>query len=102
MEFAESMGTDSIAALRAKPTDEMLQASLKRIHIVSRPISTAISCRRPRGDLRERKTGRVPLLAGWNADEGSYHRFSEKDPPTPENFADAHSRAVWRTRPMRS
>ncbi|HEX8984284.1 MAG TPA: carboxylesterase family protein, partial [Bryobacteraceae bacterium] len=29
----------------------------------------------------------IPLLAGWNADEGSYREFFGKDEPTAQNFA---------------
>jgi para-nitrobenzyl esterase len=32
------------------------------------------------------KQSHVPLLAGWNADEGSYRSIFKEDPPTAENY----------------
>jgi para-nitrobenzyl esterase len=38
-------------------------------------------------DLCPRQRAKVPLLAGWNADEGSYRTVLRDLPLTPENFA---------------
>jgi para-nitrobenzyl esterase len=95
VEFAKSMGTDSIAALRAKSTEEILQASLKphpfrfSADLDGYFLPEAVSAIYASG-----KQAHVPLLAGWNADEGSYHQILEKDPPTPENFA-KHIHALY-------
>ena len=95
VDFAKSMGADSIAALRAKSTEEVLQASLKphpfrfSADLDGYFLPEAVSAIYASG-----KQAHVPLLAGWNADEGSYHQILEKDPPTPENFA-KHVHALY-------
>jgi para-nitrobenzyl esterase len=95
VDFAKSMGADSIAALRAKSTEEVLQASLKphpfrfSADLDGYFLPEAVSWIYASG-----KQAHVPLLAGWNADEGSYHQILEKDPPTPENFA-KHVHALY-------
>jgi para-nitrobenzyl esterase len=40
------------------------------------------------------KQSHVPLLAGWNLDEGNYHSILDTDAPTPANFA-ARVRALY-------
>ncbi len=87
-EFAKSaLGTDSLAALRAKPADELLKAAGKsgpfrfgpNIDGYFLPESVA-------GIFADGKQSQIPLLAGWNADEGSYRSFFGKEEPTAQNY----------------
>jgi para-nitrobenzyl esterase len=89
---AGSLGADSIAELRAKSADNLMQA-----------VSQAASKDPSRGFAPPNidgyflpetvsaifaagKQAHVPLLAGWNRDEGSFRAFFGKDSPTAENF----------------
>jgi para-nitrobenzyl esterase len=85
--FADSVGAHSIDALRAKPADELLKATLKQGVVRFSPVidgyflpesTTAI--------YTSGKQSHVPLLAGWNSDEGSYRAIFKKEAPTAANF----------------
>jgi para-nitrobenzyl esterase len=89
VEFAKSsLGTTSLQALRAKPAEEILQASLKQEtlrfspnvdgYFLPKDISTIYA---------SGKQSHVPLLAGWNADENSYRSIFGLASPTAQNFA---------------
>jgi len=86
-EFAKSMKAKSIADLRAKSEDEILQASLKPNshfapdidgYFLPEPVSALY------GSEME---SHVPLLAGWNADEGDAQAIFDKEKPTAKGFA---------------
>lgn len=70
-QFAESLGEHSVDALRAKPAEELLAAALKHEEIWFQPnidgyfIPESVSSIYARGQQSQ-----VPLLAGWNNDEG--------------------------------
>jgi para-nitrobenzyl esterase len=72
MKFAEGLGAKSLAELRAKSSDELLQAAAKfqggwafHPHIDGYFLAaTALTTYNKGGQAK------VPLLAGWNADEG--------------------------------
>jgi para-nitrobenzyl esterase len=86
--FAEkAFGTASLEALRALPAQQILDAALK----VPRETFTqdidgyflptdCISI------FTSGKQSHVPLLAGWNKDEGNYKNYFKDDKPTVENF----------------
>lgn len=90
VKFAESsLGASSLAALRAKPAAELLEAALKTKNVVRFApnidgyfLPAAVPAIYAAG-----RQAHVELLAGWNADEGSYQGFFGADPPTPENYA---------------
>lgn len=96
VDFAKSaLGTESLAALRAKPADEILQASLKQQGLRFTPnIDGYFLPDDVRSIYFKGKQSRVPLLAGWNADEAGYQAILGKDEPTRENFA-AHVRTLY-------
>lgn len=99
--FAASVAAESLAALRAKPAEEILKVAMK-----TQPWFT------PNRDgyfLREDvystytagKQARVPLLAGWNADESRAGIVLRPQKPTAASFAEetrkrfgAHADAV--------
>jgi len=94
MEFAKSaLGTDSLATLRAKPADEILQAASKEGAFRFSPnIDGYFLPESVEGIFAAGKQSHVPLLAGWNADEGNYRMIFGKETPSPERFtAQIHS-----------
>lgn len=87
--FAQSaFGTDSLKALREKSADDLLQAALKDRDVI-RFAPNIDGYFLPAAALSIYSSGKqahVPLLAGWNADEGSYHAIFKDQKPTAENF----------------
>src|ERR1700761_4577594 len=87
--FAQTaFGTDSLKALREKPAGELLQASLdekKQIWFVPN-IDGYFLSESPASIYESGKQAHVPLLAGWNADEGSYHSIFKDQKPSPQAF----------------
>jgi para-nitrobenzyl esterase len=92
--FAESIGAHSLADLRAKPAAELLDAAVKQKDLWFAPnVDGYFLPQSVRDIFASGKQSRVPLLAGWNRDEGGYGSIFEKDAPTAANFvAFAHKR----------
>ncbi len=88
VEFAKSsLGTDAMEALRAKPAAEVLQAASKPGGPRFVPnIDGYFLPESVEAIFAAGKQSDVPLLAGWNADEGSYRMILGKETPTPETF----------------
>lgn len=90
VKFAESVGAKSLAEMRAKPGDELLQAAAKRDrgygfgpNIDGYYLPTdAVSIYAQGGQSQ------VPLLAGWNADEGKMFVLFAPQKPTAKSFAE--------------
>ncbi|HXB74459.1 MAG TPA: carboxylesterase family protein [Candidatus Acidoferrales bacterium] len=85
---AETLGASSIAGLRAMSAADLMQAVSKDPSRRSMPpnidgyfLPETVSAIFAAG-----KQAHVPLLAGWNRDEGSFRAFFGKDSPTAENF----------------
>ena len=90
VKFAESHGAKSIADLRAKPAQELLDAQLKPgpgAPRFSPNVDGYFFPELPAKIYADGKQAKVPLLAGWNADENNYRMFLRNQPPTAENFA---------------
>jgi len=95
VKFAESLGAKSLAELRAKPGDELLQAAAKlnrgfafhpNIDGYFLPTDVATI-------FAEGKQSKVPLLAGWNADEGKLNVLLNPKKTTAKSFEEmAHAR----------
>ncbi len=85
----DALGTDSLEALRGKSADELLQAMLnEKNHVYFAPNIDGYFLPEDVSSIFESgKQAHVPLLAGWNADEGSYHMIFGKEQPTVQNFA---------------
>ena len=92
--FAESIGAHSLAELRAKPAGELMDAAGKQNGIRFAPnIDGYFLPRSVRDIYASGKQSHVPLLAGWNHDEGGYGGIFGKEAPTAPNFvAFAHKR----------
>jgi para-nitrobenzyl esterase len=90
VKFAESVGAKSLAEMRAKPGDELLQAAAKRgsgysfgPNIDGYYLPTdAVSI------YAQGAQSKVPLLAGWNADEGKMFVLFAPQKPTAKSFAE--------------
>jgi para-nitrobenzyl esterase len=84
---AGSLGAASIAELRAKSAADLMQAVSKVPSLRFTPnidgyfLPETVSAIFAAG-----RQAHVPLLAGWNLDEGSFRSFFGKDSPTAENF----------------
>ena len=79
--FAESIGAPTLAALRAKPADELLAAASKRGMVGFSPnIDGYFLPEDVRAIYAAGKQAPVPLLAGWNRDEVGF------PPATPQQF----------------
>ena len=71
-EWAQSLGAKSLAALRAIPADTILQASHKSgAQRFSQIIDGKVLREPVAATYAEGKQAHVPLLAGWNRDEGN-------------------------------
>jgi para-nitrobenzyl esterase len=91
--FASSVGVESLAALRAKPADELLGAALKTQPWFSPNVDGYFLPRDVYDVSVDGKQARVPLLAGWNADEIRAGIVLGKQKPTAQSFtADTRKR----------
>ena len=90
VKFAESLGAKSLADMRAKPANDLLQAAAQHNrgfdfgpnldgYFLSVDVETIFA----RGGQ-----ARVPLLAGWNADEGKMQVLLAPQKPTAKSFAE--------------
>lgn len=91
--FGTALGAESLAALRAKPPDEILGAALK-IQPWFSPNLDGYFLPQDVYDVNVAgKQAHVPLLAGWNADEIRAGIVLGKQKPTAQSFAaDARKR----------
>ena len=84
----EKLGTDSLAALRAKSSEE-IQAATHGPGNAFRFGPNIDGYFLPEPVLAIYASGKqahVPLLAGWNADEGSYRAIFHNEKPTVQGF----------------
>jgi len=89
VQFAQdALGTSSLAALRAKPATDLLQATLEHKNArFSMIVDGYFLPESPFAIYSAGKQSHVPLLAGWNADEGSARAIFGEAEPTPSNLA---------------
>ncbi len=82
--FAESaFGTASIEALRALPAPQLLEAALKQPRVeFAQDIDGYFLPADCRSIYAAGQQRHVPLLAGWNRDEGDYQSFFGDDKPS--------------------
>jgi para-nitrobenzyl esterase len=87
-QFADSIGAKSLEALRAMPAQQLLDAALKEKNTVrfAPNIDGYFLPASPSEIYAKGEQAHVPLLAGWNHDEGSYQQFFGKEPVTKENY----------------
>ncbi len=89
VEFAESaFGTSSLEALRAMPAQKLLDAALKAPWgSFPQDIDGYFLPADCPSLYAAGKQSHVPLLAGWNKDEGNFKSFFAGDEPTVANYA---------------
>src|SRR5262249_1327721 len=72
VKFAQELGVGSLAELRAKPAQELLQAAIKTpIGFGFGVVDGYVVPQHPAKAYAEGKQHEVPVLAGWNTDEGT-------------------------------
>src|SRR5215207_8192073 len=88
--FAAEVGADSPAALRALPTERLMQATSKqpfgRFPIA---VDGYFFAEPPQETYAAGRQARVPLLVGWNSEEMTWRALLGGDEPTPENYEKA-------------
>jgi para-nitrobenzyl esterase len=96
LEFAKTaLGVTSLEALRAKPASELLETSTKQHKVEFEPnIDGYFLAEDVYAAFAKGRQSRVPLLAGWNANEGDFHAFFEKDEPNAKNYV-THARTAF-------
>jgi para-nitrobenzyl esterase len=86
-QFAQSLGADSLAKLRAMAAQPLLDAVLKQDSEKFWPnvdgyfLPESVSSIYAKGEQAH-----IALLAGWNRDEGSWRSFFGNQAPTKENY----------------
>jgi para-nitrobenzyl esterase len=93
--FAESIGAHTLADLRAKSATDLLAAATDKTNPIrfAPNIDGCFLPQSPREIFAAGRQSHVPLLAGWNHDEGGYGDIFGKDEPAAANFAAfAHKR----------
>jgi para-nitrobenzyl esterase len=82
VKFAQALGASSLAEMRAKSAEEILETAIKNpITYAFGVVDGYVVPEHPATIYAEGKQTPVPLLVGWNADEGSYFAARLK-PPT--------------------
>ncbi len=86
--FADSaFGNSSLEALRAVLAKKLLEAALKKPRNFFRPDIDGFFLPEDCKSIYESgKQAHIPLLAGWNKDEGNYQTFFGKEKPAKENY----------------
>ena len=86
--FAKAaLGLSSLADLRAKSAAELLDAQMKHRDARFSPIIDGYFLPKSVAAIyASGKQSHIPLLAGWNSDEQSYHTIFKDQTPTAQNF----------------
>ncbi len=85
--FAQEVGAATMAQLRALPAQQLLDAALKNDSYRFDPnIDGYFMPASPSQIYQKGDQAHIPLLAGWNRDEGNYKTFFGKTEPTKENY----------------
>ncbi len=90
VKFAESVGAKSLAEMRAKPGDELLQAAAKkdRGYSFGPNVDGYYLPTEAVTIYAQGAQSQIPLLAGWNADEGKMFVLFAPKKPTAKSFAE--------------
>jgi len=90
LEFAKAAGANSLAELRAMDADSLLKVSGKFGPFrFNRTVDGYFFPKNPYDIFAAGEQAQVPLLLGWNSQEGDYHGIVGNEPPTKENFEKA-------------
>ena len=87
VQFAEMIDATSLSALRALPADSLLEATANpdapRFSVT---VDGYFFPQSPDTIYAAGQQADVPLLLGWNSEEGSYRALLGEGEPTPENY----------------
>ncbi|PZR27682.1 MAG: carboxylesterase [Citrobacter freundii] len=96
LEFAKATGSNSLADLRAMPSEKLLEAAAKFSPFRFAPtIDGYFFPESPFAIYASGKQANVPLLAGWNNEESNYRSITGAAPPTLKSF-EAAVRKIYR------
>nr|WP_236705093.1 MULTISPECIES: carboxylesterase/lipase family protein [Hymenobacter] len=88
--FAKSLGVTSLAALRALPAQQLLEAAGKPgVPRFAPTLDNYFFTQMPTATFAAGQQARVPLLVGWNSQEMGYQALLGAEAPTPESFRNA-------------
>jgi para-nitrobenzyl esterase len=88
--FANSIGKNSLEALRAMPADELLKATENRgSGRFPVDVDGYFFPQSPVKIFEAGSEAHVPLLVGWNSEENNYHSILGQDKPTIEYYTNA-------------
>ena len=87
VQFADSVGAGSLADLRAMPAAKLLEvASKSGVGRFAVNVDGYLFPRPPVEIYTAGEQAHVPLLAGWNSEEGNYRAIIGQGEPTVENY----------------
>ena len=90
VDFAKSVGANSLADLRALSADSLLSAAARfNPFRFSMTIDGYFFPESPEAIFEAGEQAHVPLLAGWNSEEGNYRMILGNETPTVENYTKA-------------
>jgi para-nitrobenzyl esterase len=90
LQFAAGVGASSLAALRAMPASQLLEATARPGSPWFRAtVDGYFLPKLPVQIFAAGEQAHVPLLVGWNSEEMNYRAVMGQDEPTPENYARA-------------
>ena len=90
VQFAKMIDAPSLAALRALPADSLLEATANPdVPRFSVAVDGYFFPQSPDSIYAAGQQTNVPLLLGWNSEEGSYGALLGEKEPSPENYAAA-------------
>jgi para-nitrobenzyl esterase len=93
LKFASAQGAGNIAALRAMPAAQLLDAAGKPgVTRFTATIDGWFFPESPKAIFMSGKQAHVPLLAGWNSEESNARGVLGREEPTKENFEKAVTR----------
>ncbi|MCW3113857.1 MAG: carboxylesterase, partial [Segetibacter sp.] len=90
VEFAKTVGANSLAELRAIPADKLLAAAAKFGPFrFSMTVDGYFFPKSPYAIYEAGEQAHVPLLAGWNSEEMNYRMVMGNEKPTKDNYTKA-------------
>ena len=93
VQFAKSVGANTLADLRKMNADTLVKAASKFGPFrFSMTIDGYFFPRDPLTIFQAGEQSRIPLLVGWNSEESNYHAVLGNEKPTKENFEKAVQR----------
>ena len=89
VEFAQENNASTLEQLRAIPAQQLLEAAMKNRNSFrfGPNLDGYFFSKSPAEIYAKGEQAHIPLLAGWNRDEGNYHAIFGKDAATKEIYA---------------